>query len=151
MTGKPVQGPIEDPKFNCYDYNLGYLNRGVVSAWFYRIPAKQWKQGLKNDQIAVKASCQDFYNIDFKSSQDLARMLENNYPNFETCVKSLKSMNTRILAFHKNFAMTFDDIHDDFIFEYKGDKIGYSNNLKDFKFIKQYEHLEESLKEAIGQ
>src|ERR1700761_6519436 len=37
---------LEDPKFQYMEFNTGYINSMGYALWYYRIPHKQWKQGI---------------------------------------------------------------------------------------------------------
>lgn len=150
MSGREINCQIDDPKFNCSDYNIGYVNRLTSAAWFYRQPMKQYKQGLRYDQIGLKCSSRQFGMVDFKASKAIGAMLENTYPTFQQAVKTLKAQEAVIVAFHRNFALTYDRVHEDFILEYKGVNIGYTSNCEEFKLLNEHGHLYESLKEAVG-
>lgn len=150
FNGRAVITDINDPEFNCSEYNIGYLNLMYASAWYYRVPVKQWRQGLRSDQLKKKASKRAFFDVSFEPSKGVCSMLENNYPSFQESVEFLKEGKAEISAFHKNFAMTYDRIHSDFILEYKGTNIGFTNNLKDMQLMDENKHLLEALKEAVG-
>jgi hypothetical protein len=149
-TGRSVTFYIDDPDFNCSDYNIGYLNTISRAAWFYRIPMKQWKQGLRSDQVRCRYSNRMFGDITF-NGKGVVNMLENIYPTVDEAAALLREQEANIVAFHKNFALTYDRIHNDFILEYKGVHIGHtSNDLKTHKLMAEYEHLAESLKEVMN-
>lgn len=150
FNGREFKCKITDPEFNCSNYNIGYMNRFVAGAWFYRVPSKQWKQGLRPDQVRCKFSQRQFADMNFGGAKQLCSMLENQYPSFEEAASLLKKDEANIVAFHRNFAMTLDRIHQDYILEYKGSNIGFTSNLKDFKLMDEKQHLIESLKEAVS-
>jgi len=146
---KTVTGGIDEPEFNCSDYNIGYVNRLTAATWFYRMPYKQYKQGLKQDQLGKVASSLEFSNVEFKHSAVVANMLENKYPTFTHALKALDDKEAKIMAFHKNFAATFDPLHEDYIIEYKGNKVGHTTNYgRGVKLLPEWEYILESLKEA---
>lgn len=149
-SGRGITCSIDDADFNCSNYNIGYVNVMRAAAWFYRIPFKQYRQGLRHDQVGVKYSQRAFSDITFQPGKPLCAMLENSYPDFETSSGLLRAQEANIVAFHKDFAMTLDHIHKDFILEYKGANIGFTNNLKDMNLTEEYKHLTESLKEAVS-
>lgn len=140
---------LDDPEFNASEYNLGYLNNHGFASWFYRVPFRQYHQGLRSDQVGQYSS-NPAYHMDFKPCTQLGLMLENRYPSFGECADVLKKEDVALVAFNRNFAMAYDRIHRDFILEYKGHQIGYTPNLEDFKLLTEHEHLYEALKEAIG-
>jgi hypothetical protein len=144
---------LDDPDFNCSDYNIGYLNvmGSGFAAWLFRQPQKQYQQGLRNSQFGVKASQPQYTHIEVGASKNMAAMLENQYPTFKKAIEILKEEDMALVAFHKNFAMSRDKIHDDYLLEYKGTPIGFTPDLKGVKLMKEHQHLYEALKEAIGQ
>lgn len=148
-TGRPLEFYIDDKDFNCSVYNIGYINLNHAAAWFYRIPFKQWRQGLKHDQVRMRASRRLYADISFQSGKAVAEMMENIYPNFKTASNRLKDGDANIVAFHRDFAVTLDRIHNDFILEYKGVNIGFSKNLKDFELMQEFTQLTEALKEVV--
>lgn len=151
FSGRSVVFDLDDPLFNCSNYNIGYVNMSGFAGWFYRIPLKQWRQGLRYDQVRMKGSKSHIEQyVTMKASKQVSQMLENTYPKYEEAAEMLKSEDSNIVAFHKNFAMSMDRIHQDFLLEYKGTIIGYTPNLKDVKLLEECEHLMESLREVIG-
>lgn len=150
FNGRSMECMIDDPLFNCSDYNIGYVNLMRVGAWYYRVPMKQWRQGLRYDQLRLKYSKRDFCDITFSPGKPVCSMLENSYPDFDDSVKMLEGVDANIVAFHKNFAMTYDRIHKDFLVEYKGAVIGCIDKKRDFVLMEEHNHLVETLKEAVG-
>jgi len=151
FNGRGVEFKIDDPKFNCTHYNLGYVNFSPSSHWYYRIPAKQYKQGLRYDQVGCKVTKSEYYGgPNFKPSKPLALMLENNYPTLPEALKSVKDKERVVTAFHKNFAVSYDEVHNDFVIEYKGNYIGHTHDFREIKLMREYDHLIESLREVIN-
>lgn len=144
---------LEDPLFNYKEYNLGYANNAHYAVWWYRVPYKQYQQGLKKEQLHYISSDPHFMvEENFNFSKPYVCMLSNDYPNMDLCEKVLKDQKTKMAAFHKDFALSWDDIHEDFVLEYRGVKVGASlnGNLKEFKLTADYKHLAEALMEALG-
>lgn len=141
---------IEDPEFNCSEYNIGYVNQNGVSAWFCRNPQKQYLQGLKYTQVTRKGTHPAIGSVEFKHSKPVGMMLEDDYPKFMKAAAQLVAGDAAMLAFNKNFAMSRDKIHKDFILEYKGQQIGFTPDLKAFELMEEHFHLMESLKEAAA-
>jgi hypothetical protein len=140
---------LNDEGLNFMRYNLGYSNHGHSAAWWYRIPLKQYRQGLKAEQVRPFASKEEFlHRVEFGMNKPIIDMLENVYPKFEEIEKPLKDRNAEVLAFHKDFAACWDHIHKDMILEYKGKAIGCFK--KDFELMDEYQHLIEALKEAVA-
>ena len=150
FNGRSFVCDIDDPDFNCSNYNIGYVNTMKAGAWFYRVPLKQYKQGLRHDQVRMRYTNQAFSDIQFSAGKSVCAMLENNYTKFKSAAELLREGEANIVAFHKNFAMIHDSVHKDFILEYKGVNIGFTKDLKNMELMEEYAHLHESLKEAIG-
>lgn len=142
---------LNDPLFECQNFNIGYSNQHGVAGWFYRRPLKQYRQGLRGDQMNRLVSNEEYYhNLSFDYHGSIIQMLENRYPNLATCEERLKCGDALIMAFSKNFAANYDRIHEDMIVEYKGKKIGKFSSLKDFKLLDEYKYLTESLMETLN-
>jgi len=142
---------LNDPILNYKQYQIGYVNGGQFASWWFRKPHKQWSQGLKSNQMAWKCSVPGGSPHDnFGYSKSFINMLEGIYPNIEDVKKSLIDKNATAVAFHRDFALSYDDVHDDFVLEYHGNKIGASidRELKQFKIMPEARHLIEALQEA---
>lgn len=140
-----------DPALDYKNYQIGYCNGGSYASWWYRKPHKQWSQGLKGNQLGWRVSSPGGNAHDsFSFSKPFNNMLEGIYPDIETVKKALIDKTSIALAFHKDFALSYDDIHDDFVLEYHGTKIGASidRELKQFKIMPEARHLIEALQEA---
>lgn len=152
-----VMRKIDDPLLNYMKFNLGYSNNNHGAVWWYRVPQRQYRQGLKAEQMRYTCSERSLnpgYN--FQATESINRMLLNKYPDIDTIEKKFRDneVNT-VMAFHKNFAMSYDRIHDDMVVEYKGQLIGciakeFGRDQPTFKLMNEYIHLNESLKEAVG-
>ena len=142
---------LDDPALNYKDFRIGYVNGGNYCTWWYRKPHKQWSQGLKSNQMGYKISANGFNAHDgFSFTGPFIKMLENDYLHPETIKKNLIDNKAIAQAFHRDFALSYDDLHNDFIIEYHGTKIGVSQDsgLKQFKLIPDAKHLVEALQEA---
>ena len=147
------QVKLEDPDFSYRDYNMGYANAGDYAAWYYRVPLKQYRQGLRHDQVSRVISEPVFYDLpDFSFKPQFIDMLENRYPPIHEVEKDLKNGVARVEAFHKDFALSYDKIHEDMVIEYRGQKVGMSINhdLKEFKLLPEFKFVQEALAEALA-
>ena len=151
-NGRSFKCLLGDKDFDFSNLNIGYACRedGQAAAWYYRRPMRQYRQGLKNDQVNMKYSQRRYAEISFAHSKAIALMLENKYKSFEEIEEEIRSKTALIGAFHKNFAATYDEIHDDLIVEYKGKPIGHSISRNNFRLIDEAKHLTEHLMEAVG-
>lgn len=145
--------PLKDPALNYRDYNLGYANGDWYAPWFFRRPLKQYRQGLKRDQLQWNLSDPNIHLDDnFGYSKTYIAMLENVYPDREQVKQLLMDQNVKTAAFHKDFALFFDSIHLDYILEHKGHRCGVSlnPNLTEFRLVDEFSYLRETLAEVIG-
>ncbi|OYV41138.1 MAG: hypothetical protein B7Z80_02680 [Rhodospirillales bacterium 20-64-7] len=150
-TGDYINCLLDDPKFSFRDYNLGYANQGAAPYWWFRRPLKQYRQGLRGDQMESRFSNPNLYGgARFEYSRGIIAMLENQYPHYEKCARPLVDGEAYGLAFHKDFALSYDRLHKDFIIEYRGKVIGQTKNFKDFTVLDEFKHLQEPLTEALG-
>lgn len=142
---------LDDPLLNWTRYHLGYCNMKWGSVWWYRKPLRQYRQGLKSDQMKYAVSSQAFdHGYEFGATQAVEAMLIDRYPNVHEIEQTLKDFEVPVVAFHKDFALSWDKIHKDMILEHKGRLIGcMSNRLTDVKLADEYEHLTETVKEVI--
>jgi hypothetical protein len=141
-----------DPALNYQNFNIGYANNSGYAAWWFRKPQKQWSQGLKSPQMNWRVgtpSCSPGEGFGF--TKPFVNMLEGIYPNIEECRKALMDQAGRFsMAFHRDFAISYDELHEDFCLEHHGIRIGTSlgNNLTQFKIKAEARHLIEAFQEA---
>ena len=150
LEGNQKTVKLLDPLLNYTHFNIGYTNQVCRAVWWYRKPIRQYTQGLRYTQMNYVTSDGSDNEILFQYSTETARMLENVYPTFEECQEKLVEGRSDSIAFHQHFGMSFDNLHDDFIIEYRGRKIGTNPRAHEFKLIKDFRHLSEALTEAIG-
>ena len=143
---------LDDPLFNYMCLQLGYVNYNNNAGWWCRVPQKQYQQGLNYKQCKVFYSDKNDYDFSPQLgwTESTAAMLENRYPDIQKVMNQLAAGQRRGAAFHRNFALMWDNIHQDFLIDYKGKSIGHLTKTKEFKLLDQYEHLTEAVKEAIN-
>lgn len=145
---------LDDKAFNYKDYNIGYVNSGVQAVWWFRKPIKQYRQGLKKDQMSVIVP--NLYNpeldMSFSFGKPVVNMLENSYPSMKDITDHIRNGEAVSIAFHKDFAIAWDKLHNDFIIEYRGKAVGVGLDpeIKSFRLIAEHQHLTEALKEALA-
>lgn len=142
---------LDDPDLNYMNFKLGYANLHGVAVYWFRKPVKQYKQGLRADQVQQRTSNPNqFVAAEFQLNHQIAAMLEGKYPSIEHVREAVKLQNAGTVAFHPNFAVGYDDVHNDFILEYKANKIGHTPDFKNIQIIDKFAFVRESLMEAIG-
>ena len=147
-----TQVPLVDPKLNWTEYNIGYTNHECGALWWYRKPIRQYRQGLKNEQMGYIAS-EKTYNpgAGFGINKSVEAMLLNQYPDIDEIEKKLKDTEVPVVAFHKDFALSWDKIHKDMLIEHKGKLIGcMQGKLSKIQLADDYEYLTETIQEIIG-
>lgn len=147
-----TEAKLDDPLLNYKQFNLGYANYEHGTVWWYRTPAKQYRQGLKADQLKYKVGdgMTDF-GYGFHPSKQIEAMLMNQYPDMETIHKAIIDEPGRAMAMHKDFAVRWDRIHRDMIIDYKGRSIGCADkNFNDIRLVDEHAHLIETMKEVLN-
>lgn len=142
---------LSDPLLNYQHFNIGYANCPPGATWWFRKPHKQWAQGLKQNQMGyIVGPGGNGPQENFGPSGHFNKMLENIYPTITECKQLLGSKHYSTIAFHRNFALSYDDLHEDFLLEYHGVRIGTSldKDLKQFKIKAEASHLIQALMEA---
>lgn len=151
QNGRSSNILLSDPGFSYKDFNLGYANANNYSMWWFRKPSRQYRQGLRRDQLGWLASDHSKVVEDnFNMAKPYTLMLENIYPSMEECQRRLLEEDTNLIAFHRDFAIAWDNMHNDFILEYRGKKVGLSvnSNLDKFQLKPEFNHLAEALTEV---
>lgn len=152
VNGKVVVVELNDPLLNYKNFNIGYTNHTNYVVWWYRRPLKQYHQGLRKTQMGCKlANPEIMIEENFGFYGPTCKMLEGDYPNIGLTGELLGREQAKAVAFHKDFALSFDRLHKDHILEYRGNKVGVSTNSKfnDFRLLPEFEHLNEALMEAL--
>lgn len=143
---------LDDPNLNYMEFNLGYANYGPYGcAWWCRIPYKQWKQGLLQSQMKYFVSKESDLHPSIGFNEGTADMLKNKYPKFDDIWESVQDGTYASRAFHKDFAISWNPLHKDFILDYKGKSIGHMKNKMDFVLMDEFLHLEELVQEVVNQ
>lgn len=142
---------LDDPKFQFMEFNTGYINYAGYALWYYRIPSRQWKQGIHKTQFALRDASKltnEYHQYDnFGNNECTAKMLENRYPGFDESVEQLKDPAFTKVAFHKDFAVYKDKFRKDCIIEYKGIPAAFWDKEGMFVCTDHMKYLRESIQE----
>lgn len=145
--------PMTDPEFAYMQFNLGYMNVGPYAVWYYRIPLRQYRQGLRRDQCSVRDESglqpnggHHGYDL-LGNNAHTADMMMNKYPTFEEAIKKLSDGQTIKIAFHRNFALFRDKLRRDYVLEYKGVPTAFGSTDAMFKCADNMGYLRETLQE----
>lgn len=141
---------LTDPKLRYMQLTVGYVNYNGESKWFYRHPVRQYRQGLRGEQLGGRdeSGLRVEYNIRFNDLYNKhscwAEMLENKYPTIEEATKKVSDGTATKVGFHKNFALYRDKFRKDFVVEYKGrpiavtqDVTGHCEPVEEFRFLRE--------------
>lgn len=140
--------PLSDPELGYMQFKLGYLNYAQYAVWCYRIPLRQYRQGLRHDQCAIRDESNlqpravDWFN--FGANVHTGEMMEGSYPTFEEAVAKLDGGATKV-AFHQNFAVYRDRMRKDYVLEYKGVPTAFGDMSSEFKCTDTMKHIRESI------
>lgn len=148
MAGAIVD--VHNPDFRYVNYNLGYSN-GHSATWWYRRPAKQYQQGLKAEQLRYFAG-DDLLapKSQFQFSKPYIEMLRNKYPNLDASKKSVRDGMTLSAAWHRDFAVSWDDTDKCYYLWYRANRIGVFGVLGP-KLFPEANYIKEALQEAMSQ
>lgn len=137
---------------NYLKYQLGYANFHGTAIYWYRKPVKQYKQGLKADQMHYKIADgnQMMQDQPWNFNRPVIDMLEGRYPTFKEAKELIKMGVAKVLAFHKDFAFSHNPVFDEFELEYKGVKIGHTPDFVNINLTDKYAYVKEALMEAVA-
>lgn len=138
---------LNDEDVNFRQYNLGYVQYNAYnSMWCARMPARQWKQGLRKDQCQFVGYVEDDAFAILQPGAFTYNMLMNIYSSPQKAIETVKAVSgTRRSAripIHKNFAIYGEHRGTDFGLEYKGINIAPRPGtgakpeiIKDFQYL----------------
>lgn len=90
--------------FNELDLNppkLGFVNTDYQCQYLVRDPARQWKQGFRQNQISREG-----FRTPNINSVEMSNMYRNVYPSLDNCIELLSCGEAESQAFHKLFAIS---------------------------------------------
>lgn len=144
-TKENIAVPLKE--LNLDPVPLGYCN-SVLTSYVYRIPVRNWKQGLRMEFLGSKK-----YLPDVNSSAFL-NMVHGIYPTIEDCCNEILSQECDSKAFHRKFALGRDlkkIYSEDLQFLYKDMVIGVFRFKKSIfpELLPKYQYLKEAVEDAI--
>lgn len=144
---------ILDPAIGYMKFSIGYINSQAYATWFYRNPVRQYRQGLRHDQMSFQDESAGWRNPHinqfhiFGANSDTGLMLENKYPTFDEALNQLKSKVSSKVAFHKDFAVFTDGLRGDLVLEHKGIPAAFGKNNNQFMCSEEFKFLREAMSE----
>lgn len=115
---------LDDEGVNFRHYNLGYSQYNEFGCmWVARMPARQWKQGLRKDQCQFVGYQHDDEAVHLLTPTKYTyRMMMNEYIDPKNAIEFMKAHVRRgvKLPIHKNFALYAERNSTDLAPEYKG-------------------------------
>jgi len=125
---------LDDEGINFRNYSLGYTQLDNFNAlWLARTPGRQWKQGLRRDQLQIVGQMDDPMSGDvLQANRYTYDMLTDNYPTIREALDTLRA-NPAIgvkVPVHKNFALYRGRRMKIPLIEYKGVSITQFDELK---------------------
>jgi hypothetical protein len=134
---------------------LGFINERHftkhLSYGVYRVPARQWKIGLTNNNAIITLNGSTVWreaNRGILKSRGLFDMVKNNYPSFEDALASIENNKNSSRAFSRKFSINGDGLVRYFqLDDYVGDiQKGSVRLFSDYVFLA--EQLEKDLRNA---
>jgi len=123
---------------------LGYVNYPEGASYLSRIPARHWRQGLRENTVSCNGTYGGVYNSYFIST------VLGAYPTFTHCLEQCK--NTALsIAFSRNFAL-FPSLKGIFLY-FKGEKVGVVDETGTGsrpKLNEEYTYLQEMLEGELN-
>lgn len=143
---------LADPGLNYQQFKIGYCNINGIAVYWFRKAVKQYRQGLKSDQLHYSISNPRLnMGFELQFSRPVVQMLSGIYPSVDEAIEVLQGdVGVSNIAFNRHFAMSFDAVHKDYILEYKGTYVAHSPNMKNITFINNFGYVKESLMEVLG-
>jgi hypothetical protein len=152
FTGRGTQTVnLSDPKLNYMRYNLGYANFPANAVWWYRVPYRQYRQGLRHDQVRYRTSKAFDIGFNFNSNKHIEAMLMNRYPSITEAVEQVRQQEDLVVAFHKDVGVSWDKLHKDVLIEFKGQVVGCADaKFNNVNVLDTHTFLNETIREAIN-
>lgn len=121
---------------------LGFLNTSIKTSYLYRVPTRNWKQGLRLQQIHyVEGSRNKEISVD---SQSFINCLLGIYPNLTRCVENIHCEEAIARAFSRTFSLEKGRKEIELVF--KDTRVGYFSEQENrLKLWEKFSFLQESL------
>lgn len=137
--------------------NVDWLNQYKQAVYVCRYPVRKSIQGLSKQNTVIphlqaplnnsNASGKSFYYENMLTLPGFVQMLSNTYPSYtEIQDKFSRHPEAHSYAFHRWFAVTRKQVGPMFL-AYKGQDIGWSEDMTRFILDKKYRHLSETLED----
>ncbi|MCA9381303.1 hypothetical protein KC678_03490 [Candidatus Dojkabacteria bacterium] len=99
-------------------FSLGYYNSNDSCIYVKRVPQRNWKQGLRTNNIASNGGFVEF------ESEGFLNCLLDKYPSIDDCIEFISCQEYKAISFHKQFALG-SKFKKGFNLLYKDKKVGY--------------------------
>lgn len=157
---RPSHAVLSDPEYRQNNFRLGYLNldSGVPgidpggkyrTAYITRIPTRRTKQGICQENLMIAPTEREIGGIrfgDIHMSQPVKDMLVGKYPSIDEAIGAVAA-GSYSMAFHRHFAMSYDEFRGDAVLLYRGNKIGFGDGDV-MTLAPQYQFCREAALEA---
>jgi hypothetical protein len=142
---------LVDPRLNFREYNLGFEQNQNGLIWWFRSPYRQYRQGLRRDQIGClmpQINHPEASYIEFQYSRSLCNMLTNTYPTLQSVLKTIRDNPVVPMAFHQDFAVRWDRLHKGTVVVWRNVDVGVLNGSDRFDPLPEHKFLKETFDEA---
>lgn len=101
----PTQNRVDIPlsDLDLTPISLGYINEDKEAHYVMRIPARQWRQGLRSNQLSCPSGWNRTYNI--YKSVGFYNSVINRFPSPSECYEGFINEEFQSKAFSKSFAL----------------------------------------------
>lgn len=136
---RPGHVSLADPGLRQNNFKLGYCNIdtnplgfGVVknrTAYVTRIPTRRTKQGICQENLLLATTEREIGGVrfgDIHMTESVKDMLTGNYPSLDAACEAVVN-GSYSMAFHRHFAVSYDDFRGDMVLMYRGNKIGFGD------------------------
>lgn len=145
ISGKnPVTCSIES--LNLKPIPLGYINERGTAKYVYRVPSRQWRQGITTRTVHTKGG-------PIRISRSFLQPMQNNYPSFNEAKHALSTGVVESMALNPEFCICMGN-NNSFTVLYKETTVGVvdkdSNKIvlkNKFKYLKEF--AKEVLKDVL--
>lgn len=137
-------------KLNNSNIPLGFVNTHTRAKYVVRIPKKQYKQGLRQNNLTVLP-----YNDNFNPlTKGFVNCVLGIYPSVEDCMELVTCGEMESCAFSRKYSLSLGPTPDKYELTYKIYSVGTisitNHNIVKYDLFEKYSYLKEDLEEVIN-
>lgn len=147
--GKESKVHLDDLDIN--PVKLGYCNSENSAAYFSRIPARRYRQGLRQENLGCKKKHSRNFFVPL-NSKSMANCIRGLYPTLDLCIEKIENMESNAVAWCRDFAVGPKEKMG-YCLYYKGDRCGWidlNKKIPVFSLNKDKNYLKELLECSLN-